>query len=161
MSAQHTPGRLVVRGGYSIYTAGLTPVADTCITNSETANAEANARRLAACWNACDGMETDLLENIVLTGDTLVGRFTAREIAHEIKERELRSQNADMLAALIVAREFISTKRNSFAKRAMSWDGTLSKSEATFVAEYDAALLQIDAAIQKATPATPTQPAKP
>lgn len=152
MSAQHTPGRLVVRGGYSIYTAGLTPVADTCIANSETANDEANARRLAACWNACDGLETDLLENIVLTGDTLVGRFTAREIAHEIEERELRSQNADMLAALIVARSALATALKSAAP---DWFETEQD-----LAEH-LAIKQIDAAIQKATPTTPTHPAQP
>ena len=30
--------------------------------------AEANARRLVACWNACEGMATDVLEKITMTG---------------------------------------------------------------------------------------------
>lgn len=67
----------------------------------------------------------------------------------------------DMLAALIVAREFISTDRNSFADCAMPPHGPMDPDDAECLAEYDAALLQIDAAIQKATPATPTQPAQP
>lgn len=37
MSAQHTPGQLVVAR-------------------------DANARRLVACWNACDGVPTEALE---------------------------------------------------------------------------------------------------
>ena len=63
MSAQHTPGRLAVRGGYSIYTTDGTPVADTCLTASIPDNDEANARRLVACWNACEGIQTELLEH--------------------------------------------------------------------------------------------------
>lgn len=63
MNAQHTPGRLTVRGGYSIYADdGKTPVADTCLTNSVPDNDEANARRLVACWNACEGIDTETLE---------------------------------------------------------------------------------------------------
>jgi len=62
MSA-HTPGKLVVRGGFSIYAAdGKTPVADTCLTNSLPDNDEANARRLVACWNALDGLSQDALD---------------------------------------------------------------------------------------------------
>lgn len=37
----------------------------------------ANARRLAACWNACEGLDTELLENILMLGDTLKTRFDA------------------------------------------------------------------------------------
>jgi hypothetical protein len=63
MSAQHTPGRLVVRGDYGIYTAdGVTPVADTCLTNSVSANDAANARRLVACWNMLEGETTENIE---------------------------------------------------------------------------------------------------
>lgn len=63
MSAQHTQGRLIVRGGYSIYAAdGKTPVADACLINSVAVHDEANARRLVACWNACDGVPTADLE---------------------------------------------------------------------------------------------------
>jgi hypothetical protein len=34
-----------------------------------------DARRLVACWNACAGLDTELLENIVMTGETLRSRF--------------------------------------------------------------------------------------
>lgn len=63
MSAQHTQGPLVVRGGYSLYADdGKTPVADTCLTASVADHDDANARRLAACWNSCDGISTESLE---------------------------------------------------------------------------------------------------
>lgn len=58
---------------------------------------------------------------------------------------------ADMLAALIVAREFISADRNTLADCAIDFDGRMSDDDAAAVADYDKALLQIDAAIQKAT----------
>lgn len=65
MNAQHTPGRLTVRGGYGIYSNdGKTPVAGTCLPNSMPESDEANARRLVACWNACDGISTEALENM-------------------------------------------------------------------------------------------------
>ena len=35
---------------------------------SDVEEAEANARRLVACWNACEGMATDALEKITMTG---------------------------------------------------------------------------------------------
>lgn len=57
----------------------------------------------------------------------------------------------DMLAALIVAREFISTDRNSLADCAIDFDGRMSDDDAAAVADYDKALLQIDQAIKAAT----------
>jgi hypothetical protein len=56
----------------------------------------------------------------------------------------------DMLAALIVARDFISTDRNSLADCCVDLEGGMSPDDAAAVADYDAALLQIDAAIKKA-----------
>ena len=97
MNAQHTPGRLTVRGGYSIYADdGKTPVADTCLSNSIPANDEANARRLVACWNACEGLTTEHLENIDMLGETLAGRFAA----FHASERELMDTRDELLAAL-------------------------------------------------------------
>jgi hypothetical protein len=43
----------------------------------------ANARRLVACWNACDGINTDLLER------------------HPAPFSELRAQRDDLFAALV------------------------------------------------------------
>ena len=34
----------------------------------------ANARRIVACWNACEGFETEMLEDVVTLGDTILKR---------------------------------------------------------------------------------------
>lgn len=49
---------------------------------------KANARRLVACWNACEGFTTEHLENIDMLGDTLESRFKLRNQ----EERELTAQ---------------------------------------------------------------------
>ena len=93
----HTPGRLTVRGGYSIYADdGKTPVADACLTNSIPANDEANARRLVACWNWCEGQDTDGLALSVEFGRT------AKHCIDEAcaKELELIAQRDELLAEL-------------------------------------------------------------
>lgn len=57
----------------------------------------------------------------------------------------------DMLAALVLAREFISTDRNSLADCSIEPDGSMEPDDQAALDDYDAALLQIDAAIHKAT----------
>ena len=46
--------------------------------SSDVKEAEANARRLVACWNACVGMETDALEQISRTGWIAGGKAIAK-----------------------------------------------------------------------------------
>lgn len=36
-----------------------------------------NARRMVACWNACDGLSTKVIENIVLTDGSIKPRLQA------------------------------------------------------------------------------------
>jgi len=73
MSEKYTQGRLVVGelNGHGIeikHTHGDVPGAISLVLARVTARptwiaeAEANARRLAACWNACDGIGTERLE---------------------------------------------------------------------------------------------------
>lgn len=57
---------------------------------------DADARRLVACWNACDGLGTDLLENIQTVGDTLKSRFAQRDAA----EARLTAQRDELLQML-------------------------------------------------------------
>ena len=64
---------------------------------------------------------------------------------------QLMAAAPDMLAALVVAREFISFERNAFADSNGQPDGTFDADEAAELADYDTALLQINAAILKAT----------
>lgn len=59
-------------------------------------NTEANARRIAACWNACEGLDTGLLKNITTLGDTLASRFRMRDKV----ERDLQAQRDELLTAL-------------------------------------------------------------
>lgn len=90
---------------------------------------------------------------------TTEGRCTAAQYAAAIASLHskpntytaLKAMRDEMLAALIVAREFISTDRTALADCAMDPEGRMSDDDAAAVADYDKALLQIDAAIQKAT----------
>lgn len=66
----------------------------------------------------------------------------------------LRAQRKLMLAALIVAREFVSTERNAFADTNVLPDGTFEPEDADELEDIDAALLQIHAAVQAATGGT-------
>ena len=59
--------------------------------------AEANARRLVACWNACEGIATDELEEIARTGGMLGPREDVAKIA------EQRDELREALQALVDA----------------------------------------------------------
>lgn len=93
MSEQHTPGRLKIgerqRGIFVILEKiDECPVGGTFSPD--------DARRLAACWNACEGLTTEHLENIDMLGETLAGRFSA----FHASERELMDTRDELLAAL-------------------------------------------------------------
>ena len=61
-STQHTQG-LLKACGVNIYAEDHTTfVASTCAGNTCSSSADANARRLVACWNACDGTSTKFIE---------------------------------------------------------------------------------------------------
>lgn len=73
MEAQHTPGRLEVAvqifdndGAPESVIQGMGGAASVAVALDFGANnhgmREANARRLAACWNACEGIPTEALE---------------------------------------------------------------------------------------------------
>ena len=53
---------------------------------SDVEEAEANARRLVACWNACEGIATDELEEIARTGGMLGPREDVAKIAEQRDE---------------------------------------------------------------------------
>ena len=64
---------------------------------SDVEEAEANARRLVACWNACEGIATDELEEIARTGGMLGPREDVAKIA------EQRDELREALQALVDA----------------------------------------------------------
>lgn len=83
---EHTQGKMSQSGFIISYAPGRGAIADT----------PDIARRLSACWNACQGFSTELLENITMLGDTLQSRFKLRDE----QEAELQSQR-DVLLKLL------------------------------------------------------------
>lgn len=64
---------------------------------------DADAQRLAACWNACLGFDTDAIENILVVGDTFKARFgmLQSENRETLDERDqLRTDLAEAIALL-------------------------------------------------------------
>ena len=59
MSTSHTPGRLKIFTAYAM--PEIRTQDDVFVANTPP-RTEANARRLVACWNACEGISTDELE---------------------------------------------------------------------------------------------------
>lgn len=95
MTTTHTQSRLRVgaNGGFhqgpvnALYTADSEICGDLIAvlqTEPPNPNVEADARRLAACWNVCEGFDTDLLEHILLLGETMHSRFKARDRVEEV-----------------------------------------------------------------------------
>lgn len=95
MSTQHTQGLLHVAGQDKVQIrSDKHQIAKAWSFAGKTG--QENARRLVACWNACEGIGTDFLENIAMTGDTLASRFKARDET----ERKLAAQRDELLAVL-------------------------------------------------------------
>jgi len=80
---KHTPGRVEMLIGYdgsisvaaagpcriNLTTAGTPVIADVCRhADAEFFNGEANARRIVACWNACQTLTTEQVEFIAQDG---------------------------------------------------------------------------------------------
>jgi len=84
MNAQHTQGRLELDEGYRRI-AKADDGRDIFLVH-EHGNAEANARRLVACWNACEGLPTAWIEG------------GAADILEHAKS--LNAQRDELLAAL-------------------------------------------------------------
>jgi hypothetical protein len=99
MSGQHTQGRLVFKGT-RLYEEGV--VMD-CIATMQVSNQplwEADLRRLAACWNACNHLDTDHIESIAEVGVAAV--IVTADIHRKDCEtalRELASARALLLDA--------------------------------------------------------------
>ncbi len=95
MPNKFTPGRLKMQNphdGERGFEIALEPGLEQVCQNVT----EANARRLVACWNACEGIDTEHLENIDMLGETLAGRFAA----FHASERELMDTRDELLEAL-------------------------------------------------------------
>ena len=81
-----------------IFDADDKSVATIDATQDETEGAE-RARRLVACWNACDGIDTDMLEGF---SPRFLATYPDRVLA---ERRALEAQRNDLLKALTEALE--------------------------------------------------------
>lgn len=109
MSAKHTQGPLVlgqhgaIRGGPMVRFINGSAQEQLAMTTGTSWMAPgehlANARRLVACWNACEGISTVRLERTV---NNLHGRASASD-----KLDELHAQRDELLAALKQCREMV------------------------------------------------------
>lgn len=106
MSA-HTPGRLVVTAINDDFVIGNGLPAGQGRYAVATARREPDARRLAACWNACEGFETDLLVNIDMMGDTLKQRFEGMQVEVRRVDADSRAIEANYEAARALLVEVI------------------------------------------------------
>ena len=146
MSAQHTPGRVKVqhphagdRGWEVAFDPGLEQLCQNIT--------EGNARRLVACWNACEGIPTEDLEHYY--GDR--GGLDAALDQASLRDHTTAVQQRDELLAAL--------RRLSFA--ALCRDSTMGDPCRLMEvrAELHAANMHATAAIAKATTPAGTGPA--
>lgn len=85
---QHTNGLLHVGGGGTIiYADDGFAIANASVFHGriEPASSEANARRLVACWNACEGVSTETLERMPLP----FGKLLSQDLKSVTHQRDL------------------------------------------------------------------------
>ena len=140
MSAKHTAGRVRVQHPYAgdrgwevAFEPGLEQLCQDI--------SEANARRLVACWNACEGISTEALE----------GDDAPRKLR---EDRDLLlAQRDELLAQLKKVREVIAAWNQAFVETVTNQStGLIDDPEDILIAEADQDFLNdIDAAIAKTT----------
>ena len=89
----------------------------------------------------------------IVTGDP--GDWNSVQLISECHTTEndarVMAASRELLKALIVAREFIGSDRNTFADCCSGPDKDVNEDDAEVLSYYDSALSQIDSAIAKAT----------
>lgn len=91
---EHTPqGQLKAELGGLIFDAESRCIAATSNSKIDVAS------RIAACWNACAGFDTEMLEGIVTGGETILQRVMGNttEIRRVNKELAMMKNERDML----------------------------------------------------------------
>lgn len=149
MSAQHTPGRLkavacdlMQDGGRLRMASNVTACGAGGGLQENVDAALSNASRLAACWNACDGFDTDMLTLIATMGDTLKQRFEGmqaevRRVDALLAERDQRIADLErhgktmsqIMNDLLVGNQaaWIEWQHGKGAEEAMVWvEGSLA-----------------------------------
>lgn len=99
MTAQHTQGRLrpVSHNTSRLQGENGIWVADAFSSMRGQPNSEANARRLAACWNACEGMPTYQVE--ALHGFGGLGLLESKQVQMAFDERDKAREMAGVFMA--------------------------------------------------------------
>lgn len=99
MSAQHTPGGMIAVGPWVENIRDDKPdlVTSEGIGGDTDKEQCANARRIAACWNAFDGMKTDIIEVVASMGGINPGvLFDVKQQRDELLEALRRIEGADL-----------------------------------------------------------------
>lgn len=121
MSTQHTHGRMQWRGrsdGSLIYIIGSHETGDHA--QGDIHASATNLERIAACWNACDGIPTFALE--LMTGDLSIYRQITTTSHPKTKPEtrtavKYRKQRDELLAALVAITEDKTPWGNAAAAR--------------------------------------------
>ena len=134
--SEHTSGRLYIRtnrhpntdgtawGWVDLYPPGSMNQASpegVQITWSIGRKSEANARRLVACWNACEGISTEALEMLLVGSESL---------PHTIEV--IRDQRSDLLEAAMELKD-VCNRPSSARTRSYAWkklDKAIAKARA-------------------------------
>lgn len=106
--SEHTKGRLhqCSHSDKRLRDEGGEWVADTDTARRKQEECSANARHLAAAWNACEGLSTENLESIVFVGETIRVRFDSINA-------ELRQTQGELNAARALLREVLEGGKKS------------------------------------------------
>lgn len=104
--SEHTKGKLIAQtyddGSFELaidgagYAGGALVIASRNKHTGRPMEMKANARRLVACWNYCDGLDTDGMETAAKI-DRPIKRYIDEAYA---KELDLLAQRDELLAAL-------------------------------------------------------------
>jgi uncharacterized membrane-anchored protein YhcB (DUF1043 family) len=85
----HTPGRIMAHEIEDGKQTLVSDVSGSFVPDLLVRLTEANARRLAACWNACEGVETDDIEQwTVNTGPLLINKIREVDALHVLISSE-------------------------------------------------------------------------
>ena len=85
-----------------------------------------DARRFMACWNACEGLTTEDLENLSSVGEGLK-RQTELAYAYRSERDSLRAVNAELLEALKSSRAVLCTAFKAVAPDLFDSDEAVSE----------------------------------
>ena len=112
MSYTHAQGKLEADARLNLVDKHGNIIARLACTTGKYESEELNARRLVACWNACEGITTERLEDL---GRPLMKHLIGcdERAARQVKEAAaLTAQRDELLSALKVAEESVGDSKS-------------------------------------------------